>query len=235
MPFRLLFEGDCMSGRCLDELSFGEWVDFVFDRPAPKKGAERWYELQAADDYFYKDAALLLRRLTRLFKEADLLLSRYSTDQVVQGFWCFVSAFELPDLLEDKDLDFIVRRECIMSLEQVYRRLFRRPGFEKIAFMYWDPLAHSFDINHGMADDPDHRNIQNAMFEVLVKVLHSPERVNFLAALHGLGHLGHERGPEAIHKALESRKDLIEGDTDYAMACVKGNMDSQAPPQLIMS
>jgi hypothetical protein len=230
MPFRWLFEEGQKEEACLDRLSHEDWIEFVFDHPAPKKGQDRWYSLDQADAYYYKDSPLFLSRLKRLMLEPDMLLSRYSTGQIIQGFWCFISAFELPDALEDKAVDFEARHACIAALEPLYRKLFRRQGFEKIAFMYWDPLAYSFWSGEGKPRDGDHALIQDAMLEVLQKIILLPERSCFLGALHGLGHLRHQRGHQAIHEAVARRENLRAADLEYALACIRGDMDSAPNP-----
>jgi hypothetical protein len=198
-----------------------------------KKGEERWYSTDAAESWYYKDPALFLRRLCTLMKEADLLLSRYSIPQIKQGFWCFITAFELPDLLEERSLDFSLRAQAISAVEGLYQRLFRRPGFEKIAFMYWDPLCYPFFAAEKVPMDEDHLRVQEAMFQTLKRLLNAKERISFLAAAHGLGHLRHPRGPEAIRDALASRGDLLEGDDAYAQSCIRGEMDAGPGPRLL--
>jgi hypothetical protein len=81
--------------------------------------------------------------------------------------------------------------------------------------------------------DEDHLRVQEAMFQTLKRLLGAKERISFLAAAHGLGHLRHPRGGEAIREALAARKDLIEGDEAYILRCVSGEMDSGPGPRLL--
>ena len=76
---------------CLDSLNFIEWIDFVFARPAATEDEERWYYKDEADQYYFRDAALYLNRMTRLLESPELLLSGYSKPQIEQGFWCLIS------------------------------------------------------------------------------------------------------------------------------------------------
>jgi hypothetical protein len=233
MPFRWLFEDGQAPEACLDQLGYEEWLEFVFQHPAPKKGAERWYSAEGWENYYYKDSLLQLRRLTRLMNEPELLLATYSVDQIKQGFWCFVSAFELADLLEDESIDFESRRACIQAIERLYAKIFRRKGFEKIAFMFWDPLTYSFSSTFGRPRNEDHARVQDAMFESLEKILTHEERICFIGALHGLGHLRHERGVQAIRDALARRSETLDAqDHAYALSCIRGDMDAGPPPRL---
>ncbi len=230
MPFRWLFDEGQKAELSLDPLSYEQWLAFVFDHPAAKKNQDRWYTLDSAETYFYKDCRLFLERVTRLMGEPEILLGRYSAEQIKQGFWCLITGFELPDALEEKSIDFECRRDCIRSLVSLYQRLFKRPGFEKAAFMYWDPLAYSFNQSQGRPRDADHAQIQDAMFESLERILGMPERACFLGALHGLGHLRHPRAEMAIRAALARRGGLSDLDTAYAHSCIRGDMDAGPSP-----
>ena len=225
MPFRWLFDEGQRPEACLDQLGYAEWVEFIFNHPAAAKDAERWYCCDEAGAFYFKDSPLFLRRCTLLFQEADLLLSRYSIEQIKQGFWCLITGFELCDLLEDAAIDFKLRSNCISVIEDLYRRLFRRPGFEKIAFTYWDPLTYSFSAQGGRVYDLDHKNIQNVMFDTLSRMLSHRDRITVLAALRGLGHLRHERGVATIRDFLNHRTDLSAADQAYAMARARGDLD----------
>jgi hypothetical protein len=232
MPFRWLFDEGQAPEACLDKLAYADWLKFVFDHPSVAKGEDRWYCQDDAGGFYFKDSRQFLGHLTRLLNEPEFLLADYSLEQIKQGFWCFVSAFELPDILEDKEIEFGLRRACIAAFEPAYRRLFNRRGLEKLAFMYWDALAYTFYSAQGRAESDDHRRVQEAMFETLIKILNHKERVNFISALHGLGHLRHEGSAEAIMDSLYRRGDLRQGDMSYAMACVRGDMDSLPCPPL---
>lgn len=232
MPFKWLFEDGQRREANIDQFAYPDWLEFVFDHPASKKGQERWYCQEGAEAFYFKDSRLFLEQLTRLMRDPEELLARYSVDQIKQGFWCFISAFELGDLLLEKDLDFQVRQPCIESIESLYRKLFSREGFEKIAFLYWDPLTYPFSSNQVPQDDPDPGKVQNAMFSSLLKILEHKERVHFVGAARGLSHLRHRQGAQAIQDGLARRKDLSEEDRAYALACIRGEADTSPRPQL---
>lgn len=232
MAFRLLFETEIESSRSLDALAYDQWVEFIFLHPEPKKNADRWYDFVEDDAFAFSDTRLLLKRTARLMREADLLLSRYSPAQISQGFWCLVSAFELPDLIEDRSIERQLRLNCIYAVEELYRRLFRRPGFEKIAMHYWDALTYSFYDGGGRLLTHDAVEIQDAMYEVLCRILHQRDRICFFAAMRGLSHLKHELSAKAISECLAMRNDLSIQDHVYAISCLRGEVDLAAAPKL---
>lgn len=101
MPFRYLFEMGHKDENCLDRLDFDAWIQFVFGHPTVSKDHERWYESIDAENYYYRDEEHFLDLATKLLQNPSVLSSHYSVEQVVQGFWCLIGAFELPDVLED--------------------------------------------------------------------------------------------------------------------------------------
>ncbi len=232
MPFRYLFDQGQKPEACIDQLTYIEWIEFVFNHPTPRNRQERWYSLADAEKFYFKNSEVFLKHLTRLMREPDFLLGRYSTEQIKQGFWCFITAFELSDLLEDKDLDFEIRHQCIDSIESLYHLLFCRSGFEKIAFLFWDSLTYTFTDRQALSDDLDQMNIHNAMFHCLTRILGHRERINFISAARGLSHLRHIQGARAIHEALRHRASVNEEDRTYALACTRCEADLLPRPKL---
>jgi len=230
MPFRMLFDEKSERGRCLDELSHGQWLSFVFDHPTPRsKSTERWYNQPESQDYYFKDSLRLLEHLEVLFKRSTVLAYRYRPDQIRQGFWCLISAFELPDVLEDAGLPLPPRRGLLSGLEGVYQDLFAHPVYAKLAFLYWDPLTYYL---HGCRHNPesgDHRALRVAAIQALARILEHEAPHSRLGALHGLGHLG---GPDslALIKDYLGESGPAAPDAEYAMACLNGSMDAIQPP-----
>jgi hypothetical protein len=232
MPFRWILDEGQPSSHCLDTLDFDSWLDFAFKHPVPKKGQDRWYNLDAFESYYYKDAPLVLERLAALFLAPELLLDRYSPGQIEQGLWGIMAAFELPDLLEDPKLGLEDRLHCVKSLPVAYDRLLWRQGLEKVAFRYWDPLTHMFSDAEARTTRPDLLRIHDGMFESLAAILHQKPVICFLGAARGLAKLHHEHGADAITAALASRNDLSIFEHAYGLSCSRGDMESLVPPDL---
>ena len=230
MPFRWILDEGQGPEACIDRLEFGPWIEFVFNHPVPGKNGDRWYSLDDCESYYFKDSLLFLERLTRLFRDPEILLERYSVEQIKQGLWCFITAFELPDVLEDKSLAFDTRQDCIRSVPSLYQRLLCRPGFEKIAFTYWDPLTYDFSDTFGRTTSPDLLQVQDSMFQSLNDILHQKPKISFMSAVRGLGHLHHELGQGAIHAALAHRNDLTIFEHAYGLSCIRGDVDANMPP-----
>jgi hypothetical protein len=73
------------------ELSFEEFLRFVFDRPTPAEGDlnawwfESHYELSV-------EPRRQIAHLTQLFEDPSVLRPRYSTAQIEQGLWFLFAA-----------------------------------------------------------------------------------------------------------------------------------------------
>jgi hypothetical protein len=225
MSFRWLFhEASRGPQDCLDGLDHEAWLRFVFEHPVPRHEEERWYNLEEAERFYFRDSERLLNHITHLFSEPEELLDSYSVGQVVQGFWCLVSGFELADLLKDPDIDPARREACLASLERLYGRLFSRQGFARLAFKYWRPLTQPFQGPSGPDDGPDRERLREAMFLALVCVLAQPEPSSFLSAAYGLVLLGHPRGRETLLGELARRQGLSADERSYMEACAKGQL-----------
>ncbi|TMA21624.1 MAG: hypothetical protein E6J88_15510, partial [Deltaproteobacteria bacterium] len=69
-------------------ISFEGFVDYAFDRPVPREREPNWWH--ASDEELTQlivDPRLQLQHAARLFHDPLFLTSRFSTDQIEQGFW----------------------------------------------------------------------------------------------------------------------------------------------------
>src|SRR5260370_26374529 len=116
------------SGVDLTNYSFDQFVTFLFAREIPEtnpEGEKRkpWYwntEVTFSPDQICK-------YYTQLFQQPEIVLERFSKGQLEEGFW----AIQGPNLdcsvhriLEDAELPFAVRAECIRSMFELFKRLF---------------------------------------------------------------------------------------------------------------
>jgi len=155
-----------------------------------------------------------------------VLLERFSPAQIDQGFWfMFLKGQEwFMDPLWNPAIPRGAREACVLAIPEVYRRLFERQPIGLAPWMLWDLLAHGFLDYPGRplerAGEDDY--IRGAMFQACWIMLgsHSPETQR--AALHGVFHLEHPRGPVMIRAWLDSTSDLTDPTRAYAEDVLAG-------------
>jgi hypothetical protein len=224
MSFRWVVDECQQPQHCLDRLDFLDWMNFTFDHAPALDDEERWYYRDESSSYYFKDPLLVLHRAASVMENADLLTSRYKPAQIEQGFWCLISGFELSELLEDAELDFEPRRRCIAALEQLYLRLLRRPGFERLALDYLHPITAGCHERHDAVESDDQELVRELLLESCCGVLRMKERACFLGAARGLGRLRHPESARLLETCLEDRVDLGAQDINYARACLRGGL-----------
>ena len=223
-----------MTGRPLSDLTFDEWLHFVFDHPVDNSRLEWYWDTGA--DWWDGPAARSAEYLSRTFENAENLFAPYSDDQLNQGLWylasnaCSNHMFALTDV----SVPWPERRRCIRSFLSLYQDCFAsrctphlshldEPGagpLNSICYMWWDILPVV-----GQPEDPAHKELDQAILQVMDAAL----KVNSIAcqesALHGLGHW-HLQYPEQvvgiIEKFLQRHKDLSEDLQKYAWSARSG-------------
>ena len=199
------------------ELIFGHPV-----RQNPATDTGWWWD---SDIVF--DPAEHAANLAALFRDPSDLRSRFSSDQLEQGFWYLISGAPgcLENLLWDPDIPWKVREELIESTVDLYLKLFAHDPLDTSAYMFWDSLGYGY--GHGTrhpATDVEDRRIQETMFLTLQQILGIDSLPCQHAALHGLGHLRHPDTGTVVMKYLEHHPELSEEDRSYAISCITGDI-----------
>jgi hypothetical protein len=195
----------------LNKYSFGQWVKFVFDHPVSDP---EWYW----NEEWEGDHNLVLEYSIRLFRNPGFLLEDYSPEQIEQGFWFLMGpAGEMYRWIWDEEIDWLLRRECIISMVDVFEKLFaQNPLNNENCYMWWDHLRN-------FEDNPDLK-VREVMLEALSRVLKIESHECQISALHGLGHLEHERKREVIEEYLDSHPGIDAGTKEYALAAIEGRV-----------
>ncbi len=165
--------------------------------------------------------------LTSIFRNPQPLRSRYTRDQMEQGFWFLISGASgaLEDVLWDSEVPWHDRASLIGSTVDLYRRLFAHDPLETSAYMFWDALAYGYCVPTRHPDvDAEDRRVQSAMFAALQQILVIESIPCQLAALHGLGHLRHPDTESAITAYLQQNPHLSDEHRSYALACITGDI-----------
>lgn len=177
----------------LTDLSFEDWILFVFCWPEPEHGligGNRFY----TDEWWDAPSAIKVNYLTRLFENPVEALADYSDGEIAQGLWDIVGDGEYSEALSDCTVPLRDRLRCIAAAATLFRDLFAprctahlehrsETGnpLNTICYMWWD----LFYISPAPAE-------QAMVFEAVVRsqtaTLYLPSIACQEAALHGFGH-----------------------------------------------
>jgi hypothetical protein len=191
---------------------FDEWLDSIFNHPITEPN---WYLIQEWEMNWAGDPNLFLAQSIRLFRDPEVLLDRYDAEQIEQGFrYLLFWAGGLERWIWAKEIESTLRRACVISMVNVFDRLFSRNSFGEACFMWWDHLRESSRYS-----DPE---IETAILEALSKILelNSPECQ--ISALHGLGHLKNPAKTKLIDRFLDLHPHLDKKTRQYAEAAKHG-------------
>lgn len=191
---------------------FAEWLDSIFNHPITEPN---WYVIEGWEMDWAGDPNLFLAQSIRLFRDPEVLLDKYTAEQIEQGF-CYLLfwAGGLERWIWAKEIDSALRTECVMSMVNVFERLFSKQTYSEACYMWWDYLRNS------EKNDPDPK-VKEAMLEALTQILNIDSADCQISALHGLGHLKHPEKPRLIEKFLASHPELDEETRAYAQAAMR--------------
>ncbi len=199
-------------------------MDFIFGHPVPTiQGETGWWWESDVDVDLEEYAANLIA----IFRTPAVLRSRYTREQLEQGFWTLISGAEpsLEHVRWDSAVPWSVRTALIQATVDLYEKLFAFDFLDTSAYMFWDGLAYGYCVptRHPETDVED-RRVQEAMFSALTQILEIDSLSCQLAALHGLGHLRHPNTEKAITTYLVRNPTLGEDHRRFAVACITGDI-----------
>jgi hypothetical protein len=182
-------------GRNLENLSFEEWVKYVFDHPVTDP---KWY-WGDNQDYWYEgeDPALTVSYLIRLFENPLPYLQSYSDGQLNQGMYYIVSGHcaDYMGTMADSGLPWETQQRCIMAMKSLFEKLFATrcsphlcdlseegiSPINAVCYMWWDIIP----VAGFVRDRPE---LDYAFFEVMEFQLTLDSDACRESALHGLNH-----------------------------------------------
>jgi len=171
------------------------------------------------------DAEKLCAYYVRLFRQPEFLLSRFTKDQLEQGFWAIMGhahEWSAGNLIEYSDAPLAIRKECIESMAVLFERLFTDEPLDTSVHMWWDSLCYAWHCgNRNRENGGEDLELQDIFFHTLIKVLALDSWICQGAALHGLGHLHHPETPEVVDKFIGEHPTLTEEQIAYAHAAAK--------------
>ena len=218
----------------LESLTFEVWLNHVFDHPVNDINNAWYWDIDR--DWWDEDSADTLAFMTRAFEHAADVLQPFSDAQLNQGLWFLASnacSSHMFALMNEK-LPWSARGRCIASIHQLYEQCFVRrcsphlshidePGanpLNGVCYMWWDiiPL-------YGKADDPAHKDLDEAVLQVMESTLQLDSIACRESALHGLGHWQHaypKRVGEIIDKFSMTQPELPEKLKTYMLNAYVG-------------
>jgi len=207
----------------LADLTFDEFVSFLFDRDVAmeSEGRDYWYWHVAVEF----DAKIIAAHYIRLFRQPEFLLERFTKLQLEEAFWAIPSHnldCSVSKILSNSDLPLSLREECIRSMAALFKRLFAIEPLHTSVQMWWDSLCYDWDRgNRNRERGGEDLELQDIFFQTLAEVLASDSWVCQQAALHGLGHLHHPETRELIDRFISERRLLTEEHKEYALAAAR--------------
>jgi hypothetical protein len=198
----------------LNNRSFDDWLIFAFDHPISTPSTAWYWD----DEWDWEaEPEHILKYSIKLFTNPQVLLEKFSYEQINQGFWFLLGATnQLSDWIWDKEIEWTLREKSIKSMEGVFTDLFSANPIQDACFMWWDLLR-------DFSDEPDQKVI-NTMFETLSKILKLESLDCQESALHGLGHLEHTSKKSVIENFLRKYSNLDEDFRKYALAAIEGKI-----------
>jgi len=195
-----------------DNLSFEDWLNFVFDSKWSSSKYEDYVELEDLGG----DIDVFVKNCIKLFENPAFLLENYDSEQLEGGFFGFIlnPKVSLNWWIWNKENSPDLRRQFIFSSVNVFKQVFTKNSLKNSCFMWWDSLR-------DFSEDKD-RQVINWMFIALSQILEINSLECQMSALHGLGHIEHGGKKKLIEEFLRKHRNFA--DKDYAMAAIVGNI-----------
>jgi hypothetical protein len=183
------------------DLSYEEWIDYVFDHAVPLYGQAWYWEPDA--DWWSPQPEQAIDYLTRLFENSEPVTEQLADSQIGQGLHYLVSESigSYCGFLNDGTVPIEARVACIGAMRILFARLFQprcapilrhldQPGgneLNKICYMWWGTAAVAASSRPRRKPDRIHEACLSVMRDTL-RLSNPACREN---ALHGLGHWAH--------------------------------------------
>lgn len=203
---------------------FETWLNAIFDHPVPaNRGSDQWYWNH--DLEILVNPTRQLEFLARTCSEAGVLLKTFTPEQIDQGLWFIFGAGGQEYFsrhLWNTGIPWAVRQACILAIPKLWPGLFERADAGTMSYMLWDSLAYDYDDGPlNPQGDHEAQRVQEAMFRALCEQLGSEVSETQIAALHGLGHLGHPSTAREL-TAYMRRPNVDEENRTFARAVLAG-------------
>jgi hypothetical protein len=211
----------------LSSLTYPQFLVFFFDRPVVDD-KEKWELFRGSFDYFVASTpATVVDHLHRMCCDLSALTKVYSHEQIDQGLWAvFGAGISCEQYLFDPSVDQKARIECIESMYLPFRDVVAKSRCGKrdsFYWMWWDMILHANALHYTPSSDA--RQMIEAIYETLLRILALNGPACQWSALHGLGHLPHPEVRPRVEEYLRlHRAELTEEDTEWVERCAAGKI-----------
>jgi hypothetical protein len=222
-------------------LTFGEWVNYCFDR---QNDTWHWTMMEDVPDaegfptpgnWYAPDPKTLCEYLTRLFRRPGILIHRFSGDQLNWGFWFILGiGSSYMQVRLDRTVPESDRVALVEAILTLYRELFaplcddstsdddERHPVGMACYMMWDMDC------LWPPDGPEFAAIKDAQYRVLAEALRIKSGAVRESALHGLGDTHYLTDPERVRSIidafLEENPRIPDRLREYALAARVGRV-----------
>jgi hypothetical protein len=210
---------------------YQEWLNHVFDHEVREHPLPQWYWDDDAPSFEGTDEEMI-ELVNQTFLNAGKDLKKYKDEQVDQGIWYFISMSggDFLRSLKSSKVSLAPRLEAIQNIFHLYSNCFAKRCSETLGhlseegsplnsscYMFWDISPLTVDENQEM---------QNAILNVLEKILTIEHRACRESAFHGLSEMFYSR-PEAAQEIIDrflSKTKLDDKLLAYALSAREGNV-----------
>jgi len=199
-------------------LSDEEFIEYFFTKPI---GA-LWNLDMNGEEFALREVTrpeTMVLYLTKFFVEFRKLADRLSLEILDSGVTGMFSEgdFHLQSVLWNNSLDLHQRIQCIRSMYGVFADFVANCKVKVLVgcfYMWWDHICSSFWFeqtyernlpaeDYNLLGEQD-RELVDAMFGTLVKILKLDDDRTKSCALHGLGHLHHPEVPSVVQEFINT-------------------------------
>jgi hypothetical protein len=188
---------ELIMGKPLTDLTFEQWLMFVFDHPVDESKLEWYWDINA--DWWDGPNTTTIQFLTQAFENSTEVFQLFTDAEVNQGLWYLVSNACSNHILSL--LDFSVpwkhRQHCIRSMISLYQNCFasrctphlshidepEAGPLNRVCYMWWDIIP-----IYGMPNDKVRTDMDQEILHVMEATLQLDSVACRESSLHGLGH-----------------------------------------------
>jgi hypothetical protein len=207
----------------LKSISFDEFVSLIFERDVSAEHAK--FDPPFCNVEPEIDAQKMCSYYVQLFQKPEFLLSRFTKQELEEGFWeimGYTHDWSLGNLIDYSDAPLSIRKKCIESMAVLFERFFANESLDTSVHMWWDSRCYSWHCgNRKRERGGEDLELQDIYFQTLGKVLAIDSWICQGAALHGLGHLHHPDTADLISRYIDAHPSLTEEQIAYAKAAAK--------------
>ncbi len=213
---------------------YEEWLKHVFDHEV-EVNKPQWYWDEGVPE-FVAEPGEIVELLGQTFLHAGRDLARYTDAQVNEGIWYMVSigGSDFIMALQSLEVPLAKRLETIGNIFYLFSDFFAKRCTETLGhlseegsplnsscYMFWD-----ISFLACLKDTPENQQMQNAVLDVLQKILTIEHQACRESALHGLSEFVFTR-PDKAHEIIDhflSNTKLDEKLLAYARNAREGNV-----------